>query len=68
MVLPRPQPQLVLTQTDQAGIIVVGAMKDFEALHGEGSWTKVMDEYKDIVNEAVDEIWEIIPDMSGKRE
>ena len=42
--------------------------EDFETLHGEGSWTKVMDEYKDIVNEAVDEIWEIIPDMSGKRE
>jgi hypothetical protein len=40
----------------------------FEQLHGEGSWQTVMDEYKSIVKKSVDEIWEVIPDMSGKRE
>jgi hypothetical protein len=41
---------------------------DFEKLHGEGSWQTVMDEYKSIINKSTDEIWELIPDMSGKVE
>ena len=40
---------------------------DFEEMHGEGSWQKVMDEYKSIVIDAVDEIWEYAPDLSGER-
>jgi hypothetical protein len=40
----------------------------FEEIHGEGSWQKVMDEYKDVVVNSIDEIWELVPEMSGKRE
>lgn len=40
---------------------------DYEEFHGEGSWQKVMDEYKDIVEDSVDEIWELAPELSGKR-
>ena len=45
--------------------------KDFEfkasleEIHGEGSWDKVMDEYKAIVVDSVDEIWELMPDLAG---
>jgi hypothetical protein len=35
----------------------------FEEVHGEGSWQKVMDEYRSVVKGSVDEIWEIMPDM-----
>ncbi len=41
---------------------------DFEEVHGEGSWQKVMDEYKDVVVNSIDEIWELVPAMSGTRE
>ena len=37
----------------------------FEELHGEGSWDKLMDEYKAVVVESVDEIWELIPELGG---
>ncbi|RLB64322.1 MAG: hypothetical protein DRH08_09810 [Deltaproteobacteria bacterium] len=35
----------------------------YEEAHGEGSWQKVMDEYRAIVKSSVDEIWEIMPGM-----
>jgi hypothetical protein len=41
---------------------------DYEEIHGEGSWQMVMDEYKSIVKKSVDEIWEYVPDLSGKSE
>lgn len=42
--------------------------KDFEEVHGEGSWDKVMDEYKAVVVESVDEMWELIPELMGSQE
>jgi hypothetical protein len=42
--------------------------KDFESVHGEGSWTYFMDEYKDIVLSADDAIAEYIPQLSGGTE
>lgn len=40
----------------------------YEELHGEGSWLKVMDEYRAVVNNSIEEIWEFMPDMSGSAE
>lgn len=39
--------------------------KDFEEIHGEGSWYKIMEEYKDVVCDVVDELAEFQPEMSG---
>lgn len=39
--------------------------EDFEEIHGEGSWASLMDEYKAIVVDSVDEIWELIPELGG---
>jgi hypothetical protein len=38
----------------------------YEEVHGEGSWTKVMDEYKAVVANAVDEMWELVPELMGR--
>jgi len=38
---------------------------DYEEVHGEGSWAKAMEEYRDIVIGAVDELSEYIPELSG---
>ena len=39
----------------------------FEEVHGEGSWQKAIDEYRAVVENSIEEIWELMPDMSGKR-
>jgi len=39
--------------------------KDFEAIHGEGSWFKFMEELRGTVESSTDEVWEIIPSLSG---
>jgi len=38
--------------------------KDFEEVHGEGSWWKAIEEYRDVVVSAEDELSERIPEMS----
>jgi hypothetical protein len=38
---------------------------DFEGIHGEGSWTKLMEEYKDVVESSFDEIIIYVPELSG---
>jgi hypothetical protein len=42
--------------------------KDFEEVHGEGSWANFMEEYKDIVISADDAIANYIPELSGGTE
>jgi len=42
--------------------------KDFEEIHGEGSWYKLMEEYKDVVCDVIDELAEFQPKMSGVKE
>jgi len=39
--------------------------KDFEAVHGEGSWFKFIEELRGTVESSKDEVWEIIPELSG---
>lgn len=39
--------------------------KDYEEIHGEGSWFKIMEEYRDIVVGSIDELSEYIPELSG---
>ncbi len=39
--------------------------KDFEELHGEGSWSMLMEEYKDVVVSSYDEIIIYSPELSG---
>ena len=41
---------------------------DFEEIHGEGSWTKLMEEYKDVVEGSFDEIIMYVPELSGGAE
>ena len=38
---------------------------DFEEVHGEGSWFKFLEELRGTVKGAKDEVWEIIPKLSG---
>jgi len=38
--------------------------KDYEEVHGEGSWWKAVEEYRDVVVSAEDEVSEMIPEMS----
>lgn len=38
---------------------------DFEEIHGEGSWQSFRDELKGAIKGAKDEVWEIIPELSG---
>lgn len=39
--------------------------KDYEEVHGEGSFQHLLDEYKDVVISANDELIEYMPEMSG---
>jgi hypothetical protein len=39
--------------------------KDFEDVHGEGSWEIFRTEARDVIVETVDEIWELLPGLSG---
>lgn len=39
--------------------------KDFEEVHGEGSWYKFIEELKGSVEDTTDEVWELIPELSG---
>ena len=40
-------------------------VKDYEEIHGEGTWKHFMEEYRDIVVKAVDELAEYMPELSG---
>ena len=42
--------------------------KDFEEVHGEGSWWKLIEEYRDVVVSAEDEVSVLIPELSGNQE
>lgn len=42
--------------------------KDFEEIHGEGSWQKFLEELRGCIKGAKDEVWELIPAMSGSGE
>lgn len=42
--------------------------KDFDEVHGEGSWYKLMEEYKEVVCDVIDELAEFQPKMSGVKE
>lgn len=43
-------------------------MKDFEEVHGEYSWTLFMEEFRDVVISAYDEIIIYVPELSGPEE
>jgi hypothetical protein len=45
-----------------------GFVKKYEEVHGEGSWTYFMEEYKDCVDGVFDEIGEYQADLSGSSE
>ncbi len=38
--------------------------KDYEEVHGEGSWWKIIEEYRDVVVSADDEFSVRMPEMS----
>lgn len=40
--------------------------KDFEEVHGEGSWWKIIEEYRDVVVSAEDELSVLMPEMSAE--
>ena len=40
--------------------------KNYEEVHGQGSWWKAIEEYRDVVVSAEDEVSELIPEMSGQ--
>jgi hypothetical protein len=40
--------------------------KDYEEIHGEGSWWKLIEEYRDIVISAEDELSILMPDLSAE--
>jgi hypothetical protein len=40
--------------------------KDFEEVHGEGSWWKLIEEYRDVVVSSEDELSILLPEMSGE--
>jgi hypothetical protein len=40
-------------------------VKDYEEIHGEGSWVKFMEEYRDVVESSFDELAEYMKDLSG---
>ena len=42
--------------------------KDFEEIHGEGSWQKFLEELRGTIKGAKDEVWELIPELSGSYE
>ncbi|MFK5855452.1 MAG: hypothetical protein QM503_04925 [Bacteroidota bacterium] len=39
--------------------------KDFEEIHGEGSWQKFLEELRGTVKSSKDEVWVLIPELSG---
>ncbi|NOX86967.1 MAG: hypothetical protein GXO86_13575 [Chlorobi bacterium] len=39
--------------------------KDFEEVNGEGSWENFMEELRGTIRGTKDEVWELIPEMSG---
>ncbi len=41
---------------------------DFEEVHGEGSWFKFIEELKGTVESSRDEVWELVPEISGSGE
>ena len=41
---------------------------DFEEIHGENSWWKFLEELRGTIKSAKDEVWEIIPELSGDME
>lgn len=41
-------------------------VKDYEEIHGEGSYRLAIEEYRDIVIGVEDELSEIIPELGGK--
>lgn len=41
---------------------------DYEEVHGEGSWSKFMREYQDVVESNYDELIMFVPELSGGRE
>ncbi len=43
-------------------------MADFEEVHGKGSWFKLMEELRGTVKGVKDEVWEIVPSISGDTE
>lgn len=40
-------------------------MADFEEVHGKGSWFKFLEELRGTVKGSKDEVWEIVPELSG---
>lgn len=42
--------------------------KDYEEINGEGSWQKFLEELRGTINSARDEVWELIPELSGSQE
>ena len=41
-------------------------VKDYEEIHGEGSYRLAIEEYRDVVKGVEDELSEIIPELSGE--
>ena len=42
--------------------------KDFEEIHGKGSWQKFLEELRGTIKGSKDEVWELIPELSGSGE
>lgn len=42
--------------------------EDFESVNGAGSWQPFIDELRDVVDGRYDEVWELIPELSGAGE
>ena len=42
--------------------------KDFEEVHGEGAWQSFIDELRGTVDSSKDEVWELVPELSGSME
>jgi hypothetical protein len=42
--------------------------KDFEEINGEGSWQKFLEELRGTIKSARDEVWELIPELSGSQD
>ena len=43
-------------------------VKDFESIHGEGSWEKTMDEMFTLTTSMTEEIREVVPELGGRSE
>jgi len=42
--------------------------KDFEEINGEGSWQQFLEELRGTIKSARDEVWELVPELSGSQE